>query len=254
MFYRYTPNNVRLACDLDDLFLGGECVITGGAPCLQAIAEKMNNTRGIPILAINNSAVTVRPTMWVGGDKPICIDDSILMDSTIMKFAVTAKRHFDVGGKPWYSWANTFFFGTKEGFNKNNFLNRNRDLAWWKNTFFIAIQLAYRLGFRTVYLAGCGFKIEKNEQYAWETKLDDSEVEKNARLYRGSTYTLKSLLPHFEKRGFKVVSITQDSLANEFLEYEDAASVIERLSKKLPPVDTARLPHSSKSGAVAAAK
>ena len=245
---------MRLACDLDDLFLGAECVIAGGAPSLQAIAGQMDGVRGIPILAINNSAVTVRPTMWVGGDKPICIDDSILMDPTIMKFAVTAKRFFEVGGKPWYSWANTFFFGTKEGFNKSNFLNRDRDLAWWKNTFFIAIQLAYRLGFRTVYLAGCAFKINKDEQYAWKTNLDDAEVEKNSRLYRGSIHTLESLLPHFTQNGFKVVSITPDSLANEFLDYEDAGVVIERLSGKLPPVDTACLPHSSKTGTAMAAK
>ena len=245
MFYRFVKNDIRLATDLDDLFQGEECVIAGGAPSLKDFAKGANGLR-IPILAINNAATVVRPTMWVGGDKPACYDPSILINPTIMKFAIITRRRIDVLGKPWQEWPNTFFFGTKEGFTTTNFLNRDRDLAWWKNTFFIALQLAYRLGFRTVYLAGCGFHIDKEAQYAWKTNLDEGELKQNKRLYSDTVRHLKDLLPHFGERGFRVVSITPDSLANDIIPYEDAERVLEMFEAAYPKTDTTLLPHSSK--------
>jgi hypothetical protein len=230
---------------MDDLFLGEECVIAGGAPSLREFADHANGLR-IPFLAINNSATVIHSTMWVGGDKPVCYDPSILVDPTVMKFGIISRRRFDVLGRPWQECPNTFFFGTKEGFNATNLLNRDRDLVWWKNTFFIALQLAYRLGFRTVYLAGCGFKISKEAQYAWETNLDDGEVGQNRRLYDDSVRQLRGLLPHFEERGFKVISATPDSPANEFLPYEAADVVLKMFETRCPKVDTRVLPHSSK--------
>lgn len=245
MFYRYGKNDARMAIDLDDMFSGEACVIAGGAPSLKDFAEKARGKR-IPILAINNAATVVKATMWVGGDKPVCYDSGILVDPTIMKFAIISRRKADVMGRPWQEWPNTFFFGTKEGFTSSNLLNRDRDLVWWKNTFFIAIQLTYRLGFRTVYLAGCGFQISKEKQYAWDTNLDDGEVGQNKRLYNESVRQLKALLPHFEERGLKVVSTTPDSLANEFLPYEDASVVVGSFEGRYPGVNTRALPHSSK--------
>jgi hypothetical protein len=247
MFYRFGKNDVRLAIDLDDLFPGEECVIAGGAPSLADFAARAIGLRvRVPVLAINNAATVIRSTMWVGGDKPVCYDPSILIDPTIMKFGIISRRKFEVLERPWQEWPNTFFFGTKEGFNSSNLLNRDRDLVWWKNTFFIALQLSYRLGFRTVYLAGCGFKMSKEQQYAWETNLDDGEVSQNRRLYGDSVRQLKGLLPHFQERGLRVVSATPESLANEFLPYESADKVLKRFEDRYPKVDTKVLPHSSK--------
>ncbi len=245
MFYRFTKNDIRLAIDLDDLFPGEECVIAGGAPSLRDFAEMSLWTR-MPVLAINNAASVIRPTMWVGGDKPACYDPSILINPTIMKFAIISRRRETVLGRPWQEWPNTFFFGTKEGFNATNLLNRDRDLAWWKNTFFIALQLSYRLGFRTVYLAGCKFQIDKGAQYAWDTDLDEGELKQNKRLYSDTVGHLDDLLPHFDERGFRVVSVTPDSLANDILPYEDGERVLARFEAAFPRTDTRMLPHSSK--------
>lgn len=259
MFYRFGKNEVRLAIDLDGLFLDEACFIAGGAPSLKDFAPKLNEARGINVLAINNAGTVVRPTIWVGGDRPVCYSKSILVDPTIMKFGVKVsnKRRYEVNGKPWYAWPNTFFFGAKSGFNLKNFLNFDKDLVWWKNTFFIALQLAFRLGFRKAYLVGCGFDIptevdSKKDQYAWETHLDEGELKNNKRLYSNSVSTIKSLLPHFEEKGFKLVSCTPDSLANDILPYEEAEAVLAGLADRIPKPDTADLPHSSKSSKVGA--
>lgn len=245
MFYRFVKSGVRLPIDLDDLYQDEACFIAGGAPILSEFAERLGDLRP-HILAINNAATKVPATLWVGGDKPDCIDRSILLDPTIMKFAVISRREYDVEGRRYRDLPGMFFFGTKEGFNQRNFLERHRDLCWWKNTFFLALQLAYRLGFRTVYLVGCGFKITKEEQYAWETALDDNEVSWNQRLYNNSLIRLKELKPLFEKKGFRVVSSTPDSLANEVLEYRDPADVLDEFGKSIPRPNTVVLPHSSK--------
>lgn len=250
MFYRFAKNDVRLAIDLDNLFLDEACFIVGGAPDAKQFGECVwgMETPRVPILAINNAATVVPATMWVGGDRPKCYSDSILMNPTIMKFGVISRRHDKIGERPWAEHPNTFFFGTKETFNHRNLLNHNRDLAWWKNTFFIALQLAHRLGFREVYLIGCGFNITKEQQYAWETQLSEEEVAWNRRLYEKSVQQLRDLVPHFVEKGFKVVSCTPDSRANEFLSYEDPANAWERMVQRIPSPSTMELPHSSKVG------
>lgn len=246
MFYRYTARDVRLATDLDDLFLEEPCFIVGGAPDAKAFGEIARAKPGGHILAINNAGTVVPRTLWVGGDKPACYSESILIDPTVMKFAVISRRKEIVMGQAWATCPNTYFFGTNEGFTHRNFLDRHRDLVWWKNTFFIAIQLAYRLGFRKIYLAGCGFKISKEQQYAWETKLGDDEIAWNTRLYNDSVAQLKGLLPHFQQRGLEVVSCTPGSLANDILPFEEPAVAWERIVGRIPPPNTVDKPHSSK--------
>jgi len=243
MFYRFVKSGVRLPLDLDDMYQDEACFIAGGAPVLEDFAKLLHGRRP-PILAINNAATTVPATFWVGGDKPDCIDRSILCDPTLLKFGVISRRDYAVEGRPWKLWPGTLFFGTKDGFNQRNFLDRHRDMCWWKNTFFLALQLAYRLGFRTVYLVGCGFKMEKESQYAWKTALTDEEVAWNQRLYNNSLIRLKELKPLFEKKGLRVVSSTPGSLANDILEYVEPRDALREF--ELPEPNTVVLPHSSK--------
>lgn len=244
MFYRWLKNDVRLPIDLTDVFAGQECFIAGGGPALRDFASLLDGYRHTSILAINNAATTVPASLWIGGDRPDCYDKPILVNPAIMKFARKTLRSSLIDGKPWQEQPNTFFFDVKEGFKSANLLCHDRALAWWKNTFYMALQLAYRLGFRTAYLVGCGFKISKEQQYAWKTALSESEVSANVRLYNDSVAKLAELKPHFDEVGFKVVSATPESLANGILPYEDPKSVLDRLRARVPASNTEALPHS----------
>jgi len=254
MFYRFGKGDIRLAIDMDNIFLGEALFIAGGAPSLARFAADIRgySVGGLrfepPILAINNAGMEVPASLWVGGDKPVCYSESILCDPVPMKFGVISRHKETVNGRPWAEWPNTYFFGTKEDFNRKNFLHRNRDLVWWKNTFFIALQLAYRLGFRRAYLVGCGFKISKEAQYAWRTHLGDDEIKWNQRLYGDTVNVLRDLLPTLDAGGFKIVSCTEDSAANEFLPFRHHEEVLSDMLKERPGASAEYKPHSSKVG------
>jgi len=216
MFYRYNGGG-RIPVDLDGVY-EGSVFIVGGAPSL---AEEPNLRRlaepGLNVLAINNTAALLEnaANFWLGGDKPICYSERILKDPRILKFAVISRKDIAVNGTVWKNLPSTFFFGTCDKFTEQNFLMPHRDFVWWKNTFYIALQIVHRLGFRKVYLVGCSFKTTKEKQYSYDVKLTGPEMEWNQRVYEKTVAKMKRMKPAFEKGGLKVISATPDSLLND---------------------------------------
>lgn len=216
MFYRFLRGGCRAPVDLDDAYKNLSCFIAGGAPSLGK--ENLDRLRepGVNLLAINNTASLFQGavTFWLGGDKPKCYSERILKDPGILKFAVISRRDELVDGRPWKELPSTFFFGTNEKFDEKNFLSPHRDFAWWKNTFFLALQLAYRLGFRKVYLIGCSFNAKTKKDYAYDVKLSDAERDWNDKLYNNSVVRMRNLKPTFEAGGLEIISATPDSKLN----------------------------------------
>lgn len=218
IFYRYSADGGRIPMDFDGTYEGETLFIAGGAPSL---ADEPNLDRlaepGINVLAINNTAATLDNAMnlWLGSDKPKCYSDRILKDPRIMKFAMISRKDLDVGGTPWKQLPNTFFFGTCDKFTNENFLMPHRDFVWWKNTFYIALQIARRLGFKKVYLVGCSFQISKDKQYSYDIELTGPETEWNQRVYGKTVDRLKLLKPVLDAGGLEVISATPDSMIND---------------------------------------
>ena len=130
---------------------------------------------------------------------------------------------------------NMYFFGANENhFNVHNLLNEHRDFAWWKNVMPIVLQLAYRLGFRRIYLIGCGFKISKEEQYSYKTDLDNHQINYNQRAYNQMVEKMKLMKSHFEEKGFEIISCTPDSLLNEFYPFVKFEDAINQVLKDFP--------------------
>jgi hypothetical protein len=166
-------------------------------------------------MAMNNTASVVPCQLWVGADKPLCYSQKILQDPRLMKFAGIGRRNIRAGNIDWKFQPNTYFFGTtEEGWNYRNFLNPDRDFVWWKNTFYIAIQILYRLGFRKIYLIGCQFKIG-DKHYSYDKQLTGDEKEWNKKTYNHVVTRMKELKPLFDRKDFKVISCTPDSPLNE---------------------------------------
>ncbi len=221
MYYRYTAGGARIPCDLDGLWKDQSVFIAGGAPSL---ADEPNLKRlaepGINVLAINNTAALLEnaTNFWLGGDKPRCYSKRILKDPRILKFAVISRKNEEVNGTVWQHMPSTFFFGTCDKFTEQNFLMPHRDFVWWKNTFYIALQLVYRLGFRKVYLVGCSFKTTDEKQYSYDVELTEPETEWNQRVYDKTVARMKKMKPTFEKGGLEVISATPDSMLNNEFE------------------------------------
>lgn len=229
MFFRYTKSGLRIPVDLDGCW-EGTCFIAGGAPSLAKEKNlKMLYQPGMNVLALNNTAMTLenKVTFWLGGDKPVCYSPRILMDPKILKFAIISRKLEKVNGVEWYKLPSTFFFGTHDQFNTRNFLRFDRDFVWWKNTFYIAVQLAYRLGFRTVYLIGCGFHKKDKTDYSYNTKLDKAQKDWNERVYSKTVEGMKNLKPAIEKAGLQIISATKDSELNGIYPYVSFDDAIE---------------------------
>lgn len=217
MYYRYlSSGSGRVPVDLDGSY-SGSLFIAGGAPSLANENLDRLKQPGINLMAINNTASLFQDavTFWIGGDKPACYSERILLDSKILKFAIISRKDESVNGCAWRQLSSTFFFGTKENFTEDGFLRADRDFVWWKNTFFIALQLAYRLGFRKVYLIGCGFKVNNEKQYAYDVQLSEAEVDWNKRLYDKTAERMVRMKPTFDEAGFEIISATPDGALNE---------------------------------------
>jgi len=218
MFYRYTKANCRIPVDFEGAF-SGSCFLAGGAPSLSKEKNLQQLIQpGISLMAMNNTAALFSSGVdfWVGGDKPLCYSNRILMDPSITKFGSISRRDWQVGDQKWRECPNTYFFGTTTDFTLKTFLKPHRDFVWWKNTFYIAIQILYRLGFRKVYLIGCGFKLkEKEEHYSYGKQLTLDEVKWNQGTYNTVVERMKYMKEYFDSLGFSIISCTPDSALND---------------------------------------
>ena len=239
MFYRFVGLR-RKAIDLDSLY-SGACFLMGGSPCLNEVKDELDKAPVVKV-AMNNTGTIVRPTIWIGADKAENYSPSILADPTIMKFAVISRRDCEVDGKPWRSLPNTFFVSTKQ-MKPKEFFVPSRDFAWDKNVFTMALQLVYRLGFREVYTVGCSFKITKDAQYCYDTKLNENQVQYTQNTYNSALRQLRGLLPVAEKHDFRIFSSTPDSALNDLVDYVPLERAIAKVASAIPPHDTTSCKH-----------
>jgi hypothetical protein len=252
MFYRYTKAGARIPVDLDGMYDGETLFLLGGSPRLRELPLDLLRQPGVVTLGMNNvPCFFPRPNLWVCADKPLCFSPHIFTSPEITKFTMISRRGLEVpetGGRRIMDCPNVLFFGAHDKFTFKNFLDPNRDLVWWRSVFPIALQLAWHLGFKKVYLVGCGFNMDKAEgkQYAWDTKLTADQAQYSHNTYSRDVDRLRALLPTFARKGFEVVSSTPQSRANEFLSYVPLAQAVEEsLRGKAVPADTSMLVHSS---------
>lgn len=251
MFYRYTKSGARIPVDMDGLYENESVFLLGGSPKLRELPLELLRKPGIVTLAVNNvPCYFERPNLWVCADKPHCFSPHIYSDPAITKFTMISRREIEVPGTGTKirQFPNMYFFGAREGFNFRNFLDPHRDLVWWRSVFPIALQLAFRLGFRTVYLAGCSFNMNKSpgQQYAWKTNLTADQAQYSHNTYNRDLARLVELKPTFDRKSFDLVSCTPDSRAHGTLSYLPLEKAVERvLASKPNPANTETLLHSS---------
>jgi len=237
MFYRFTQSGARIAIDLDGLYRDQALFLLGGAPSLADQPLHLLRQEGVVSMAMNNVPyVFSRPNLWVALDKPVCFSPHVYLDPSITKFTMISRRNEPVSdtGKTVSQCPNLFMFGASENVHPKNFLKPGRDFVWWKSVFPVALQVAWRLGFRTVYLAGCGFHMQPKSQYAWETTLTDEQRSWSQRTYDDDLGRLEKLLPAFKTEGFRVVSCTEGSRANAILDYLPLEEAVDRVTSALP--------------------
>ena len=183
MFYRIATDGTEIQMPLEDAYSGPSrtgCWIIGGGPSLSALPTAQIAASTLPKFSINLAGHgLLRPTFWTAYDPTGRFQQSTYLDPSITKF-VPRGRAMDVvpgtTGKVCDS-PNTLFFDRDQTVGFHNFLYRTfaPDLSGvasakggvtdWQDSLFQAVHIAYALGFRTLFFAGCDMHVAPGAEW-----------------------------------------------------------------------------------------
>lgn len=249
VFYRRLNDELFTSADLTGAYKDCPIFIIGGSPILHTLPLKKLQGSRLPTIALNNVVYTYpNPTMWLTADKPECYASHFFSRPDIIKFAYMNYRDDIVPatGRPFKDHPMMLFFTAVEAFSEECFFSDVPAFAWWKSVFPIALQLAWRLGSRRVYLVGCSFTNQQTKPYAWDSKLTNFQAMWSQATYNEDIHRLKRLKPHFDEHEFQVFSCTPDSRANDILTTVNLADAIDYELMRMPRrVPASEVKHSS---------
>ncbi|MEO0715395.1 MAG: hypothetical protein AAFY58_00240 [Planctomycetota bacterium] len=261
-------NGLRLyTSDFDSISLGGfykgrSAFLVLSGPSLNDLDLSQLDRRGIVTMGVNNSWIVHRPTLWTCVDDPGRFIDTGWKDPGVLKFVpvchwgrklrIKAKNgslrdsSFRVAQMP-----SVLFFRRSNHFDHERFLAG--DTVPWGNdpkstdslgikgkrsVMLAALRLLHHLGFRTVYLVGCDFKMAADRKYAFDETREAAAIRHNNVLYDSLSRRFEALRPHFEKHRFRVVNCSPGSELGVFerMSFEDAIAEAGKECSK--PVNT----------------
>lgn len=183
--------------EMNDAYLGAACFITLTGPSIKEHDLSLLKQRGLFTIGVNNSPALVKPDFWTYVDRSYRFHDAIWRDPTITKCIPVQhlekwqlKRWDEGEGKP-VPWAkpngdavkprdcpgvishrrNAYFCDrnwlSEPSLNWGNSEKSHKANGWPHklDTMFLAINSAYALGFRRVFLLGCDFTMRPTEPY-----------------------------------------------------------------------------------------
>ena len=186
--------------------------------------------------------------MWLTADKPSCYASHMFDRADIIKFGYMNYRDDVVPatGRPFKDHPMMMFYMATSVKCPEDFFNEVPAFGWWKSVFPIALQLAWRLGSRRVYLVGCSFQNSQQKPYAWGVRLNEFQTAWSQGTYNDDIVRLCSLKPLFDQHGFQVFSCTPNSRANSILTQIDLdAAITHELSLRPQPIPLTGVKHSS---------
>jgi hypothetical protein len=253
MFHRWLKDQSYTPVDLTGAYAGYPLFIIGGNPILdetRPVLHKLSGS-GLPTLALNNVLYTYpKPTMWLTADKPVCYAGQFFTRPGIIKFAYMAHRDeiVEATGKTVKEHPMMLFYtSTFECRNMDTFFSEEKAFGWWRSVFPIALQVAWRLGCRRVYLVGCSFDTQGPRHYPWAAKLTDEQVQWSQTTYNQDLRRLQQLKPMLKERNFRIISCTPNSKANKLLPTMFLSRAIQREIRvaAVNPTLPSELKHSS---------
>ena len=247
-------NGLRLyTADFDSISLGGfykgrSAFLVLSGPSLNDIDLTQLDRRGIVTMGVNNSWTVFRPMLWTCVDDPGRFIDTGWKDPGVLKFVPVChwgrKLRIQAANGTMRDSAyrvaqmpSVLFFRRSNHFDHERFLTG--DTVPWGNdpkstdslgikgkrsVMLVALRLLHHLGFRTVYLIGCDFRMAADHKYAFDETREAAAIRHNNVLYDSLSRRFEALLPHFEKHRFRVVNCSPGSGLGVFerMSYEDA--------------------------------
>jgi len=261
-------NGLRLyTADFDSISLGGfykgrSAFLVLSGPSLNDIDLTQLDRRGIVTMGVNNSWTVHRPTLWTCVDDPGRFIDTGWKDPGVLKFVPVCHwgrklriqandgtlrdSAYRVAQMP-----SVLFFRRSNHFDHERFLTG--DTVPWGNdpkstdslgikgkrsVMLVALRLLHHLGFRTVYLLGCDFRMAADHKYAFDETREAAAIKHNNVLYDSLSRRFEALLPHFEKHRFRVVNCSPGSGLGVFERMAYADAIAEAGKECSKPVNT----------------
>ena len=170
MFFEIAADKSRRPVDLVDRFTGPRpttCWVLGGGPSLDRLPLAEIDASPAPKLAVNLAGVKqLRPDFWTAYDPTARFHRSIYHDARIAKL-LPAWRASDLVPDTTdkvCDCPNTAFFELEGRDYRDAIAPGQTRVLDWADSFVMAIDLAYRLGFRRLLLAGCDMRVRPSEE------------------------------------------------------------------------------------------
>ncbi len=165
-FFRISPSGVETAVNIDDQFVApfpSPLWLIGAGPSLQREDIDLIRSSPAPKFCVNLSGCNkdgrpplFRPDFWTGYDSTRRFHKSIYLDPGIMKFVCKSRKADIIPETTYrvYEAPNALFFD-REYRKFEEFTDPNSDkIIDCQDTFVQAIDIAYRLGFRKIFMVG----------------------------------------------------------------------------------------------------
>jgi len=219
---------------MEDHWKGATAFLVLSGPSSNELDLSKIQRRGVVTMAVNNAWSLVRPTIWTSVDDPCTFLDAGWKDPGILKlvpYGLINKRLGTKHGGKW-RWSgktvgempNLLFYKRNEHFKVNEYLHE--DTVNWGNhkkvvdslgcggsrsVMLAAMRLLFYLGFRTVNLVGCDFKMSEEKKYAFPQERCAGAIRGNNNTYRDLNIRFKALRPLMEAQGMKVFNCNPNS-------------------------------------------
>jgi len=144
------------------------CFLIGGGPSLASLPTERIAACPLPRMAVNLAGARVlRPTFWTSYDPTARFHRSIYLDAGVIKF-VHRRRAMDLVPETTVKVCEspaTYCFDREGQRGFADFLKSGQTaIVDWQDSLVQAIDILYRLGFRTIYLAGTEMRVRPSEE------------------------------------------------------------------------------------------
>ncbi|QDT33626.1 motility associated factor glycosyltransferase family protein [Thalassoglobus polymorphus] len=215
MFFRLRTDGTQVPINIQNMYAGptsSSCWIIGGGPSLNSLPIDAIQNSPSPKFAINLAgSQLLRPTFWTSYDPTARFHRSIYMDPSVIKFVhrcrsmnLVPESTFKVCESP-----STVFFDRNRDTGFSGFPDASLPrITDWQDSMIQAIHIAYRLGFRKLYLAGCEMVITPSESFQQRARECGIEYRENE--------LLGEFLKRCEKDGISKQEIQQLALGPQY--------------------------------------
>tara|TARA_R100000700_G_scaffold41062_1_gene59395 strand:- start:2065 stop:3021 length:957 start_codon:yes stop_codon:yes gene_type:complete len=246
--------------NMKDQFAGMPIFLVLSGPSLRTHNLSLIHEEGAFSFGVNNSWSVHRPTFWTCADPPKKFLSQGWLDPRILKFVPQGKEHNKIRKKidgKFHSSSittkdcpNVVYYPRNTDFDHQFFLSEptvnwgnmggvkdSLGLKGGRSVMLAAIRLSFYLGFRSIYLLGCDFKMEEGAQnYAFKQERTKGAVNGNNSTYNALIKRFEALKPLFDRRGLSVYNCNKESKLKIF-PFRSLEDGIQDFKEHLPDIE-----------------